>query len=249
MPSLSFAKVVRDGVVRSFPTTLLVEGDIVEMLFGDVAPCKMKLLSESRDSTPSSSSSSMTAKILEQSQVFKPKFFEKLSNQALWEQHIRNRGRYQFVLLETPWANCLKAALNQTRPSTIIMKQAEILQKVFLQRFIFIILGIVILINTFRYVLTEAISNNAFEIIIILSIYAILPLIPLAFPILWFIVRSFANATLLVLFEALQISKTEYEDDEEVDEFDAEAPPPTKNVHIDRGKNNILFTYYYSIII
>ena len=35
-------------------------------------------------------------------------------------------------------------------------------------------------------------------------------------PILWLIVRSYVNAILLVLFETLQISKTEYEDDDEV---------------------------------
>jgi len=76
--------------------------------------------------------------------------------------------------------------------------------------------------------------DQAFEILIILQLYAILPMLPLAFLILWIIVRSLANATILVLFEALQISKTEYED-EGVDEFDAEAPPPTKNVHLDRS--------------
>ncbi|CAG8829222.1 21491_t:CDS:2, partial [Dentiscutata erythropus] len=67
VPSLTFAKVVRDGVVRNFPTPLLVEGDIVEMLYGDKAPCKIKLLSEFRDSTSPSSISS-SSKILEMSQ-------------------------------------------------------------------------------------------------------------------------------------------------------------------------------------
>ena len=101
-------------------------------------------------------------------------------------------------------------------------------------------LGLAIGINLLRYILKEVVSetghlDQAFEMLVVLPIYAILPIIPLAFPIFWLIVRSFANATLLVLFETLQISKTEYEDDEEVDEFDAEAPPPTKNVHLDSG--------------
>ncbi|CAG8755707.1 20063_t:CDS:10, partial [Dentiscutata erythropus] len=102
-------------------------------------------------------------------------------------------------------------ALIQTRPPTIIMKQAEILQRVFLHRLIFVILGIGILINIFRYILNnnkEEGRNNkdqAFEILIILPIYAILPLIPLVFPILWLIVRSFANATLLPFASVDQI--------------------------------------------
>ncbi|CAG8560568.1 4100_t:CDS:10 [Acaulospora morrowiae] len=225
VPSLTIAKVVRDGVVRSFPTTLLVEGDVVEMLYGDVAPCKMKFL-ERKDSVP---------KYLESSQVFKPTFFDKMSSQALWDQHIHNRGRYQFVLLETPWASCLRSALEKTRPATIIMKQAEVLQRVFLHQFIFIVLGTSFVVNLVRY-LMRGHRDQAFEILMVLPITSVIPLIPLAFPVLWLVTRSFANATILVLFEALQISKTEYEDDEEVDEFDAEAPPPTKNVHIDRAE-------------
>ncbi|CAG8845232.1 10358_t:CDS:2, partial [Racocetra persica] len=95
VPSLTVAKVVRDGLVRSFPTTLLVEGDIVEMLYGDIAPCRMKLIS---DNVPKE----FSVKQLELSQVFKPSFFSGMSSKDLWEMHIKNKGRYQFVLLETP---------------------------------------------------------------------------------------------------------------------------------------------------
>ncbi|CAI2180491.1 8935_t:CDS:10 [Funneliformis geosporum] len=233
VPSLTVAKVVRDGVVRSFPTTLLVEGDVVEMLYGDVAPCKMMLIQKG----PSSSVSSNN--ILEASHVFKPSLFNDMTSKEVWEQHVQNRGRYQFVLLETPWANSLKAALVQERPATIIYNQVDVLRK-FFYRILFFVFGLAVGINLFRFILKEAISKNghldqAFELLVVLPIYAILPIIPLPFPTLWLIVRSFSNATLLVLFETLQISDTGYEDDDEVDEFDAEAPPPTKNVHIDSG--------------
>jgi hypothetical protein len=170
--------------------------------------------------------------------LFKPSFFSDMTSKEVYEQHIQNRGRYQFVLLETPWANSLKAALNQERPDTVIHKQAKVLRKIFLYRILFIIFGLAIIINLLRYKISgDENLDQLFEILVVLPIYAILPIIviPLAFPLLWLIVRSFANATLLVLFETLQISKTEYEDDEEVDEFDAEAPPPTKNVHLDSG--------------
>jgi hypothetical protein len=201
------------------------------MLYGDVAPCKMKLIQQE-------SSNVSFNNILEAGQLFKPSFFSDMTSKEVYEQHIQNRGRYQFVLLETPWANSLKAALNQERPDTVIHKQAKVLRKIFLYRILFIIFGLAIIINLLRYKISgDENLDQLFEILVVLPIYAILPIIviPLAFPLLWLIVRSFANATLLVLFETLQISKTEYEDDEEVDEFDAEAPPPTKNVHLDSG--------------
>jgi hypothetical protein len=113
------------------------------------------------------------------------------------------------------------------------------LRDVFIYRILFIVLVLAIFINLLRYTLKATSKtgylDQTFETLVVLPIYAILPIIPLAFPIFWLIVRSFANATLLVLFETLQISKTEYEDDDEVDEFDAEAPPPTKNVHLHSG--------------
>ncbi|RIA86124.1 hypothetical protein C1645_829742 [Glomus cerebriforme] len=227
VPSLTAAKVTRDGIVRIFPTTLLVEEDVVEMLYGDVAPCKMKFIYQG-------SSNVSFNDILEAGQVFKPSFFGDRTSNEILEQHIQNKGRYQFVLLETPWANCLKIALNQERPETVIHKQAKVLRTIFLYRILFIVLGLAIVINLLRYKISRTVYlEQIFETLVVLPIYAILPIIPLAFPILWLIVRGFANATLLVLFETLQISKTEYEDDAEVDEFDAEAPPPTKNVHLD----------------
>jgi hypothetical protein len=203
------------------------------MLYGDIAPCKMKLIQQG-------SSNVTFNNILEAGQVFKPSFFGYTTSKETWKQHIQNRRRYQFVLLETPWADCLKAALDQKRPDTVIYKQAKVLRDVFIYRILFIVLALAIVINLLRFTLKKSTSkvgysDQAFEVLVVLPIYAILPILPLAFPILWLIVRSFANATLLVLFETLQISKTEYEDDVEVDEFDAEAPPPTKNVHLDSG--------------
>ncbi|CAG8734899.1 8203_t:CDS:2, partial [Funneliformis caledonium] len=184
-------KVVRDGVVRSFPTTLLVEGDVVEMLYGDVAPCKMMLIQKGPPSNVSSNN------ILEASHVFKPSFFNDMTSKEVWEQHVQNRGRYQFVLLETPWANSLKAALVQDRPATIIYKQADVLRK-FFYRILIIVLGLAVGINLLRFILKEAISENghldqAFELLVVFPIYAILPIIPLPFPTLWLIVRALWN--------------------------------------------------------
>ncbi|CAH1769093.1 13332_t:CDS:2, partial [Entrophospora sp. SA101] len=46
VPSLTEAKVVHDGLVHSFPSALLVEGDVIEMIYGDIAPCRIKVISQ-----------------------------------------------------------------------------------------------------------------------------------------------------------------------------------------------------------
>ncbi|KAJ2748652.1 hypothetical protein GGI19_006022, partial [Coemansia pectinata] len=54
-------------------------------------------------------------------------------------------------------------------------------------------------------------------------------------PVYWIAVRIFTNACEVVLFDTLQRSKTEYEDMEDIDEFDVEALPPTKDITVGIG--------------
>ncbi|CAJ0629579.1 8317_t:CDS:2 [Entrophospora sp. SA101] len=102
VPSLTEAKVVHDGLVHSFPSALLVEGDVIEMIYGDIAPCRIKVISQD-----------LSSDLNNKEQDNKER---DIPSQTVWEQHLKNKGRYQFVLLETPWANCLRASIQQKRP-------------------------------------------------------------------------------------------------------------------------------------
>ncbi|KAI8393406.1 uncharacterized protein BYT42DRAFT_5272 [Radiomyces spectabilis] len=271
IPSMSVAKVVRDGVVRIFPVNLLVEGDVVEMLYGDVAPGRMKYIhkpppstdptyscnppEESKSSTKIDTTSVASSKhsdtanptvpvplqmreyYLAQDQAFKPSFFGIPPPAGLVDEYLRARGRHQFILLETPLEKNMRTALTQQRPATVLANETRVLVRVFYRWIIWIVLAIALVVNLLRFGLRDIAvdhfpADQLVEQVFALSAYAILPLLPLCLPTLWLVARSFGNAQLLILFEALQISKTEYEDDDEVDEFDAEAPPPTKDVEL-----------------
>ncbi|GAA5795183.1 hypothetical protein HPULCUR_000537 [Helicostylum pulchrum] len=258
IPSMSVAKVVRDGVVRIFPVNLLVEGDVVEMLYGDIAPGRMKYIhktphsntdqeNESTKKRRGSSSSDSSSKsepplntkeyYIAKDQTFKPSFFGIPPPSGLMEEYMRSRGRHQFVLLESPLEKNMRRALNQKRPDTVMYNESHVIIRIFYRYIIWIVLGIALVVNFLRYGLHSTLINHfpvdqLVEEVFTMSIYAIIPLLPLCIPSMWIIARSFGNAQLLILFEALQISKTEYEDDDEVDEFDAEAPPPTKDLEL-----------------
>lgn len=259
IPSLSIAKVVRDGVSRVFPTNLLVEGDVVEMLYGDVAPCRMKYIyldspealnpfststvdvANTTDSDKANIDYTRKEYYLAADQVLKPSFFGVPSSPQMMRDYMAARGRHQFILLETPLRKNMRKALKGERPETVIHNEAKVLINWFYHRLIWIILAIALIINVFRFGFKDIMGNKAdidqlAEVVFVESIYAILPLLPLTLPSLWLIARSFGNAQVLVLFEALQISKTEYEDEDDVDEFDAEAPPPTKDVELNPSK-------------
>ncbi|KAI8645616.1 hypothetical protein BD408DRAFT_360915 [Parasitella parasitica] len=270
IPSMSVAKVVRDGVVRIFPVNLMVEGDIVEMLYGDIAPGRMKYIHKTmpassvhdakddgndeadakqrkRHSTNSGNSKTSDNSLepplntkeyyIAKDQSFKPSFFGIPPPSGLMEEYMRSRGRHQFILLESPLEKNMRRALNQKRPNTVMHNESHVIIRVFYKYIIWVVLGIALLVNFLRYGVRSTMINRfpadqLIEEVFTMSIYAIIPLLPLCIPSMWIIARSFGNAQLLILFEALQISKTEYEDDDEVDEFDAEAPPPTKDLEL-----------------
>ncbi|KAI8076326.1 uncharacterized protein BX664DRAFT_344388 [Halteromyces radiatus] len=290
IPSMTVAKVVRDGVVRIFPVNLLVEGDIVEMIYGDVAPGRMKYIHQQRyrpyekEIKPSSQDNNNNNNnnnsnnnnkpkgdddtkeesnlnhetnnnnnnnnnnndgsplnqreyYLAENQAFKPSFFGIPPPSGLMEEYLGCRGRYQFTLLETPLEEHMRTALSQTRPKTVIMNEARVLFRILYGHLIWYVLGISLVINLLVFGLKEYRGHDIgleqlVEQVFWLPFLAVLPLLPLCVPSLWLIARSFGNAQLLILFEALQISKTEYEDDDEVDEFDTEAPPPTKDLEL-----------------
>jgi hypothetical protein len=263
IPSLSIAKVVRDGVSRVFPTNLLVEGDVVEMLYGDVAPCRMKYvyldptenvhqlgnnsiedLGASLESDKATVDSSRREYYMAADQVLKPSFFGVPPHARMMRDYMISRGRHQFVLLETPLRKNMRKALQGERPETVIHNEAKVLITWFYHRIIWVVLALSLLINLFRFGFKDIMGNKYHvdqiaEVVFVEAIYTILPLLPLILPSLWLIARSFGNAQVLILFEALQISKTEYEDEDDVDEFDAEAPPPTKDVDLNPSKRAI----------
>nr|CAG8456084.1 11001_t:CDS:10 [Entrophospora candida] len=217
------AKIIIEQLKNSGMNT--IQGDVIEMMYGDIAPCRIKLISQehinidlddhldNNEQAPSSSTSATMPKrtnILEARQAFKPSFFGDIPSQIVWEQHLKNKGMYQFTLLETPWANCLSAALQQKRPSPVILKQAEVLNNV-MHKILFIIVAIALAINFLRYIIIDVgqyrLFDQAFEILIVLQLYAILPMLPLSFLTLWIIVRSLANATILVFKFCYLLSK------------------------------------------
>jgi hypothetical protein len=267
IPSLSIAKVVRDGVSRVFPINLLVEGDVVEMLYGDVAPCRMKYvyldpietvnqpginsitdLGASLESDKATVDSTRKEYYMAADQVLKPSFFGVPPHPHMMRDYMTARGRHQFILLETPLRKKMRKALQGERPETVIHNEAKVLIDWFYHRIIWAVLTLALIINLFRFGFKDIMGNKyhvdqIYEVVFVETIYTIIPLLPLTLPSLWLIARSFGNAQVLILFEALQISKTEYEDEDDVDEFDAEAPPPTKDVDLNPSKRIFHHTF------
>ncbi|KAF9924116.1 hypothetical protein FBU30_005856 [Linnemannia zychae] len=260
IPSISTVRVIRSGIVRTLPSNLIVKGDLIEMVFGDAAPCNV-LCSLSKHGIESISQSQYLHQhyhhrhhthhstsrnpsptreyFLSRREIFQPSLFGSPPSEEWLKRHQELKGRYTFEVLETPLEQILHTALDPTpRPNSLIQKQLQVISRIIFFKVVLAIALIALVINLLRYVLKEVLQlhhpNQGPEQLLVLPIYAVLPLIPLALPTLLQISKAFTNATILVLFNTLQISKTEFEDEKDVDEFDVEAPPPTKNVDIAR---------------
>ncbi|TPX71870.1 hypothetical protein SpCBS45565_g00930 [Spizellomyces sp. 'palustris'] len=234
IPTVSISRVIRDQSVYTLPFNLIVEDDIVQMAYGDIAPCRIKYVSSHFDNAPGTEDQEY---ILEKGQLFKPILFAS-PNPTLMRRAALNEGQFHFRAMETPLRDTLKKALNFQRPETVIARQFVVIRDYYFTRLFWVVLGAALLINILRYSIKAAVHSElrdqSVEMLVVLQIYTILPILPLVVPTLFVILRSYGNAQILSLFDALQTSKTEFEDQEDVDEFDA-APPPTKDLVLDWG--------------
>ncbi|KAF9179828.1 hypothetical protein BGZ50_006662 [Haplosporangium sp. Z 11] len=269
IPSVSTVRVIRSGIVRTLPSNLIVKGDLIEMVYGDVAPCKVLcMLTRQGIEDPLSPYYTHSQHhhnqyhhnhfqqqehhkhgrhgtlphtrefFLKRKEIFQPSLFGLPPSEKMKKRHNELQGRYTFEVLETPLERILHTALDPTpRPKSLIQKQLLVINKVIFCKVLLAIAILALIINLLRYVLKEVLqldhATQGIEQLLVLPIYAAMPLLPLSIPTLLQISKAYTNATILVLFNTLQISKTEYEDEQDVDEFDVEAPPPTKNVTIE----------------
>ncbi|KAJ9048773.1 hypothetical protein DSO57_1031404 [Entomophthora muscae] len=220
-PIVSIVNVYRDGMLQQMPVNLTVDGDVVEIPFGTTAFCDMEYLGASPQRLK-----------LARGMTLKPDFF------SFDEGVAECQSTFKFLLCETRFAGTLAETLQQKRPRSVIDSQRAKIRRLFSLGFGFGSLVVCGLVNLVGFILRDVPMGNwdhFAEVLLREPGYALLAWLPLWMPSLWFVVRSYCNAHTLVLFEALQKSKEEFEDDDDIDEFDTEAPSPTKDVEITVG--------------
>jgi hypothetical protein len=242
LPTVSLCLVVRSSSWISLPLLLLVKGDVIQLGFGEKAPCSVEYI-------PAPSpipGEARTAPILRlaKGHLFKPEdlVLQMVSSSPGTMPPIGN-GPFYFKLLESPVIHALSASLTSTRPETVIHSQLRILQSLFSLYVVWGVLLCALAINIPRFLLLSRSPQRTMEnqvklgleLLNNLSLYALFPLLPMALPTFFVIARAFGNAQILALYEALQSSQVEeFEDKDDVDEFDV-APPPTKTIVLDRS--------------
>lgn len=221
------------------PSILAAQGDVVELCFGDASPVAAEyVLSQKNKAT-----STGERYILAANTVFRPSFFSRPLSSSIQTEVEQNKGRFRFRLLAMPLEQSLHSALSPSRPTTTLVNQLIRLHDLIYRKIIRATLALSILLLLIQFFLTPEKQIIWFSVLLDL-LYVLFPFIPCSIIIQLLGIRLFGAARILALFEQLSQSTTPFDDADEVDEFDEEAPPPTKQVRVTAGKH--CFNYFAS---
>ncbi|KAJ2719721.1 hypothetical protein GGI07_005045 [Coemansia sp. Benny D115] len=214
LPTVTTYLTIRDGEWYEVPTLLLVEGDVIALSFGETAPCSVA----SRDGNTVLGSG------------------DRLD--SAWTDS-GDSSRTLFDVRETPLKRHLELISASHRHTGRSVLQNQIC-RVIRPCVYYVVPGLLLAAligNAVIYGVANAGQRKqygmAVEVLVGKTAYVLFPLACTAlWPVYWILARLFASSSVVVLFDTLQRSKTEYEDTEDIDEFDVEALPPTKDIEV-----------------
>ncbi|KAJ2682485.1 hypothetical protein H4R19_007122, partial [Coemansia spiralis] len=244
LPTVTTYMVLRDGVWRDVPTLLLVEGDLVALAYGEAAPCLVGLRSSPG---PVAGGVAGTEHSLARGQKLTPAamttWAASLGPGQPWDPrtvgHAQMAGRVLFAVLETPLGSHLDSiALHHKRANrSVLQNQILVVVRLLVARVLPALAAAALVANIVIYGVVDVGQaphrRMGVEAVLGKTAYVVLPFACTAlWPVFWILARVFASASEVVLFDTLQRSKTDYEDMDNIDEFDVEALPPTKDVSV-----------------
>ncbi|KAJ2479546.1 hypothetical protein IWW56_003023 [Coemansia sp. RSA 2131] len=202
-PTVTTYAVRRDGAWRDVPTLLVANGDIVRLVAGDVAPCAM--------------TECTTGIELAQGQQLK------IDSPVLcWARSTPLQAHVEQI-----------AQHHRRTGRSVLQNQMRVVARVIATRVLPFVAAAALASSVVIYGVVYKHRHMGVEAILGQTSLAVFPFACAAlWPILWVAARTYASAGAVVLFDALQRSKTEYEDMADIDEFDVDALPPTKDVRV-----------------
>ncbi|KAJ2785207.1 hypothetical protein H4R18_000658 [Coemansia javaensis] len=252
LPTVTAYTVLRDGVWRDVPTLLLVEGDLVALAYGEAAPCLVALCAAlgptagHAEHRLARGQRLVPATMSEWGAAASPGHSSAALDHRPWDPraagHAQMAGRVLFVVLATPLASHLdQIALHHKRTErSVLQNQIHIVTRLLVLRVLPALAAAALAINIVIYGVVDVGQTPhrrmGVEAILAKTAYVVFPFAcTVLWPVFWILARMFSSASAVVLFDTLQRSKTDYEDMEDIDEFDVDALPPTKDVRVEIG--------------
>ncbi|XP_060716255.1 transmembrane protein 94-like [Tachysurus vachellii] len=188
LPAVSLQWTYRDGRLINLPVSLLVEGDIISLRPGSEAPTELRGIQEEEHV------------ILSQSDVF-----SHLSSppSSLDQERSRPHRLLQpklFRVTQTPAVEVVQRCLelSQHRPVSVLDNERFTVQTLLERGPAPLALMALLVLNTLRYILGAPGVGPWHVTLLQLPVNGILPLLPLTFPLLWFLVGIYGEVRVLL---------------------------------------------------
>eukprot|EP00052_Salpingoeca_macrocollata_P027101 m.255771 g.255771 ORF g.255771 m.255771 type:complete len:570 (+) comp22695_c0_seq12:45-1754(+) len=215
-PSVDTVSTVRDSIMVGVPANLLVEGDVIFLCPGDKTPAEVRVLDDRvmptktfarKFSTPEVPSSG--ERLPRQRGLLPPNL--ELARGEVVQLHVQEdveepcfvqpHRRHRFKVLQTPLESDLKQMLKQVenRPVSGRIK-TRIATTVLLQRIGLVLFLLSLVVNCVRLGVVGDDVGSWVEMVLVLPCTALLPLLPVTLPLVWFSVNLFTAARLEAYF-------------------------------------------------
>ncbi|XP_044272389.1 transmembrane protein 94 isoform X2 [Tribolium madens] len=183
-PCITLQLTYRDNKLVNLPWALLVKDDLIVIRPGQVSPGYCEAVDKTSEFP-----------LLHAKEVYAPSL--QSANEIFSAPKIRKPlENKKYRLLETPYLNNLRIYLEQSldRPCTLLNKQRHLVMIKIIERFLLPICFLVVcVVNLFRFLFPLG-PNRPSVMFLIVPISAILPLLPLIFPVAWNLLNYFGLA-------------------------------------------------------
>ncbi|XP_070186267.1 transmembrane protein 94-like isoform X2 [Littorina saxatilis] len=200
-PCISLQWTLRDGQLVNLPQSLLVKGDIIHLRPGHKAPARCEEIEPDHEG--------LTCP-LQQGDVYAPEQDVSEGEGAVGPKGRKPLKPKPFRILDSPVAENFRLVLSGQveRPLSVLTNECHRVVYVWLtQRLLPACVLLVLLINALRFVYLPDSSGHWTEMFLVLPVHAILPLVPLTFPLLWIIVNTYGQVRILAAFHVAKTFK------------------------------------------
>ncbi|RKO99118.1 hypothetical protein CXG81DRAFT_20758 [Caulochytrium protostelioides] len=259
LPSVTSVRVRRDGAVVVFPAVLLVAGDRIELADGEVCPCDVTAIHDPDDPDdpepplnggPAASASSLPRMSTSFKTPPPPPPARETDDDVVYRAGttLRFASRHPvmaFRVCTTPLVGMIDTVLaaQQHRPPTVLSQQWHGLSSAVFHRLLGIVVLASVVVNLLRWGLFLRFGDDdrrrgrledGLEMVAVTTATAAIPLLPI-YDVVRMLWQLYGNARITSLVSRLQGAQTQFEDADDIDEFDA-APPPTMHTSVSAGQ-------------
>ena len=190
----------RDGVLVSLPTSLLVQGDVIELHCDIPSPAKVSLLPSNDDKIKKRDSFQTTLDLGDTppSELYTQTQSTGDSNAI---QFAPSTIPPKFVVTETPIISLLEASVTKRRPKTVLTKERNRIVAA-MEILVGIVFFISLIYNFVRYYSLPSDFDSSWpELLLKQPVYTVLPIILVPLPLVWTVVNFYGTASLTLLIE------------------------------------------------